>query len=319
MSIRRGPRPDTRFYTVNKDLSEDIGLSWAARGMLIFLLGKPDNWEVSVAHLIKQTEDSQKPSGRDAVRGIIKELTDAGYMKADVRRQEGGTFNGMDYVVHELPIKHEEQGKEPQTENTSTDESPQTDNPSTAEPCTAEPLTVNPPLIKNEYQQGMKEETKTDIQQIDEADKSASLVVEQSVQAVSSNKQQQNDSETVFQGKCRMAWMMYKTAFKERYGIDPIRNARVNTQVKQLVQRLGEEAALVAEFYVCRVNDSFVVKKTHDLGVLLSSAESYRTQWATGQAMTQTRAQQIDSTQANASAADEAIAMLRNRGQEAYH
>lgn len=319
MSIRRGPRPDTRFYTVNKDLSEDTGLSWAARGMLIFLLGKPDNWEVSVEHLIKQTKGSSKPSGRDAVRGIIKELIDVGYMKADIRRQEGGTFNGMAYVVHEIPVKPEAEQEVPKTENTAADESPQTDNPSTAEPCTAEPLTANPPLIKNEYQQGMIEETKNETQQIDEADKSASLVVEKCVPAVLSNEQQQNDSETVFQGKCRMAWTMYKAAFRERYKIDPVRNAKVNAQVKQLVQRLGEEAALVAEFYVYHVNDSFVVRKTHDLGVLLSSAESYRTQWATGRAMTQTRAQQIDSTQANASAADEAIAMLRNRGQGAYH
>jgi hypothetical protein len=287
--------------------------------MLIFLLGKPDNWEVSVAHLIKQTEDSQKPSGRDAVRGIIKELTDAGYMKADVRRQEGGTFNGMDYVVHELPIKHEEQGKEPQTENTVTDKPPQTDNPSTDEPSTDEPLTVNPPLIKNEYQQGMKEETKTDIQQIDEADKSASCDVDESVPAVLSNEKQVDQSETVFQSKCRLLWAMYKAAFRERYGLDPVRNAKVNTQVKQIVQRLGEEGALVAEFYVYQVNERFVVQKTHDLGLLLKDAESYRTQWAMGRAMTQTRAQQIDSTQANASAADEAIAMLRNRGQEAYH
>ena len=317
MSIRRGPRPDTRFYTVSKDLSEDTGLSWAARGMLIFLLGKPDNWEVSVEHLIKQTKGSSKPSGRDAVRGIIKELIDAGYMQADIRRQEGGTFNGMDYVVHELPVKPEGQ-QEPQTDNTVADESPQTDNPSTAEPCTAEPLTADHLLIKNEYQQGMIEGTKTDIQQIDEADKSASLVVGEAVPAVLSNGQQDDQSETVFQSKCRLLWTMYKAAFRNRYGIDPVRNAKVNTQVKQIVQRLGEEGALVAEFYVYQVNEAFVVKKTHDLGLLLKDAESYRTQWAMGRAMTQTRAQQIDSTQANASAADEAIAILRNREQGAY-
>lgn len=200
MSIRRGPRPDTRFYTVSKDLSEDTRLSWAARGMLIYLLGKPDNWEVSVGHLIKQTEDSPRPSGRDAVRGIIKELIDAGYMQADIRRQEGGTFNGMNYVVHELPMNPEEQ-QEPQTENTAADESPQTDNPLTVEPKTAEPLTVNPPLIKNEYQQGMIEETKTDSQQTDEADKSASLVVGEAVPAAlpKSKRKKQDENEDLGQ------------------------------------------------------------------------------------------------------------------------
>ena len=134
-----------------------------------------------------------------------------------------------------------------------------------------------------------------------------------------SNGQQDDQSETVFQSKCRLLWTMYKAAFRNRYGLDPVRNAKVNAQVKQIVQRLGEEGAMVAEFYVYQVNERFVVQKTHDLGLLLKDAESYRNQWAMGRAMTQTRAQQIDSTQANASAADEAIAMLRARDQGAYH
>lgn len=160
-------------------------------------------------------------------------------------------------------------------------------------------------------------ENTTDI--YSEADESASVASGEAVPAVLSNGQQDDQSETVFQSKCRLLWTMYKAAFKNRYGIDPVRNAKVNTQVKQIVQRLGEEGAMVAEFYVYQVNERFVVQKTHDLGLLLKDAESYRTQWAMGRAMTQTRAQQIDSTQANASAADEAIAMLRAREQGAYH
>ena len=108
-------------------------------------------------------------------------------------------------------------------------------------------------------------------------------------------------------------WNAYKNAHFARYKTEPVRNQKVNSQIKQLYQRLGEEAAAVTEFYVLNVNDAFVVRKTHDIGLLLASAESYRTQWAIGSAMTQTRARQIDSTQANASAADEAIAMLRAR------
>lgn len=310
MSIRRGPRPDTRFYTVNKDLSEDKGLSWSARGLLIFLLGKPDNWEVSVAHLIKQTEGSTKPSGRDAVRGIIKELIEAGYMKADVRREEGGVFNGMDYVVNEIPAK-------PQTENPSSDDSPQTDYPSTAEPFTAEPSSANPPLIKNDFKQGIKKETKNDSEQITEAEKSAS-VDDVSLPAVLSKPQQADPKETDLQIKCREAWTDYKNAYFARYQVPPIRNQKINSQVKQLVQRLGTEAGPVAEFYVLNVNDAFVIRNTHDLGTLLSKAEAYRTQWATGRTMTNTRAQQMDSTQANASAAEEAIAMLRARQGSAH-
>ena len=49
------------------------------------------------------------------------------------------------------------------------------------------------------------------------------------------------------------------------------------------------------------------------LGTLVAKAEAYRTQWATGRAMTAGQARQIDSTQTNANAADQAKAMLRAR------
>lgn len=136
MAIRRAPRPDTRFYTLNKDISEDIRLSWGARGLLIYLLGKPDNWEVSVASLINQTADSGKPAGRDAVRGLLKELSSAGYLHGEKKRGDGGSFDGMSYVVCE-----------------SGDFSPETDYPAPAEPATGEPGTANPLQVSNEYKQ----------------------------------------------------------------------------------------------------------------------------------------------------------------------
>lgn len=143
MSIRRGPRLETRFYTLNKSISEDGRLSWAARGVLIFLLGKPDNWEVSVKHLINQTAEAiGKSSGRDAVRVILKELEQAGYLVADVARSEGGAFNGMAYTVCEIP--------EPKTET------PGPDNPAPGKPAPA-----NPPLTSNDLNQDNELEEET--------------------------------------------------------------------------------------------------------------------------------------------------------------
>jgi len=152
MAIRRGKRPDARFYTVSKDISEDDRLSWAARGMLIFLLGKPDNWTVSVAHLIKQTEGSQRSTGRDGVRAIIKELMDAGYMQADGVRTEGGTFGGMNYVVNESPETDLPSPVKPHKNF-----SPETPNPASVEPGAVEPTPVNPLQINTDHQQRLKE------------------------------------------------------------------------------------------------------------------------------------------------------------------
>ncbi|MFV3014647.1 hypothetical protein ACM9HO_02815, partial [Pseudomonas sp. KHB2.9] len=55
-------------------------------------------------------------------------------------------------------------------------------------------------------------------------------------------------------------WDAYTIAYLERYGVEPVRNAKVNAQVAQLVQRLGaEEAPQVAMFYVT-INDSFFIR-----------------------------------------------------------
>lgn len=156
-----------------------------------------------------------------------------------------------------------------------------------------------------EYNQEYKQEYKPS-----DADKSAP-VLESAV--VVFKKPEQSNAETAFQEKCRHFWTAYKTAYLVRYKTNPVRNAKVNSQVKQIMQRLGSESASVVEFYVLNINDAFVLRSMHDLGTLLSKAEAYRTQWATGQAMTNTRAQQMDSTQTNQNSAHEAIAMLRAR------
>jgi len=120
--------------------------------------------------------------------------------------------------------------------------------------------------------------------------------------------------ETALQGACRETWAAYSSAYVQRYGIAPVRNQQVNAKVKAFVQRIGyAEAPGVARFYVERVSERFVVGKCHDVGLLLSGAEGYRTQWATGQAMTSTRAQQADKSQANYDAAAEAMALIRAR------
>jgi hypothetical protein len=115
------------------------------------------------------------------------------------------------------------------------------------------------------------------------------------------------------QERCRETWRAYGLAYVARYGVEPVRNAKVNGQVKQLVQRIGADAPHVADFFVRCVNDAFIVRGVHDLGLLLARCEAYRTQWATGLSMTATRARQVDQTQANFSAADEAMALIQKR------
>lgn len=102
MSIIRGPRPESNWYQLDKRISEDARLSWAARGLLVYLLGKPDNWRVSVEHLRKQTEGARIRSGRDAVYALLSELKGAGYIETR-QQHRGGRLGPVDYVVRELP------------------------------------------------------------------------------------------------------------------------------------------------------------------------------------------------------------------------
>jgi len=119
------------------------------------------------------------------------------------------------------------------------------------------------------------------------------------------------DPETELQTACRATWAAYATAYRERHGVAPVRNAKVNANVKQLVQRLGHTEAPAVAGWFLTVNERYVVQNMHDLGSLLAKCEAYRTQWFTGRQMTATSAQQQDQTQANASAADDAKALLR--------
>jgi hypothetical protein len=104
MSITRAPRPESNFYILDKRISEDQRLSWGARGLLIFLLGKPDSWTVSINHLRDETKNSAKPTGRDGVYGLLDELIQAGYVIRSQERQDSGGFSNNAYMVRESPL-----------------------------------------------------------------------------------------------------------------------------------------------------------------------------------------------------------------------
>ncbi|MCL8303109.1 hypothetical protein M9Y59_27090, partial [Pseudomonas mosselii] len=104
MSIIRAPRPEANFYMLNKAISDDPRLSWAARGLLIYLLGKPDHWKVSPTHLRGETAGSAKPTGRDGIYGLLDELISAGYVRREQPRSESGVLGEVTYLVSETPL-----------------------------------------------------------------------------------------------------------------------------------------------------------------------------------------------------------------------
>lgn len=123
--------------------------------------------------------------------------------------------------------------------------------------------------------------------------------------------------ESNLQAACRETWKLYSNAYFARYNTQPTRNQKINTMVKQFVQRIGhEESPHVAAFYVSH-NEQFYVKKTHSVELMLKDAEGLRTQWAINKSMTGTRARQIDQHQANYSVVSEAMKILEGEGYRA--
>jgi hypothetical protein len=111
------------YKVINTGFANDERLTWGARGLLTYLLSKPDDWKVMVPDLIKQS-----PAGRDAVYAILKNLEDNGYLRRIRTRRADGTFE-YSTVIYEKA-------------------QPLTAFPETDEPYTAEPLTEKPDVYR---------------------------------------------------------------------------------------------------------------------------------------------------------------------------
>lgn len=75
------------------------------------------------------------------------------------------------------------------------------------------------------------------------------------------------------------AFKGYAEAYVKRYGEFPVRNAKANTLLKQLVGRLGDgESAPVAAYYV-GLDDRLYAGSGHCLSLLVRDAEKLRTLW----------------------------------------
>jgi DnaD/phage-associated family protein len=88
---------DNPYVMIDRRPIENPTLSFKAKGILTYLLSRPDGWEVSVADLIKRGTD-----GEAGVRAGLKELKNAGHMKYTTSRK-AGRITGWLIEVYEVP------------------------------------------------------------------------------------------------------------------------------------------------------------------------------------------------------------------------
>ena len=96
--IRVRKRPNN-FVMIDKTFLEDERLSFKAKGILAYLLSKPDNWKVIVGNLVKFSKD-----GKSAVYAGLKELKECGYyVKTPIRSEDGRRISRWESTVYEMP------------------------------------------------------------------------------------------------------------------------------------------------------------------------------------------------------------------------
>lgn len=129
MAIIRQKRKK-RFSIIDNRVIEDKRLTWGARGLLEYMLSKPDDWKFYMSELITHSDND----GRDKTYGYLKELKKYGYVIRKQGRNSKGKFEAQDLIVTDTPALP-----------------PHTDSPDTVKPDTGRPDTVNPTLPNTDF------------------------------------------------------------------------------------------------------------------------------------------------------------------------
>ena len=96
--IRTVKNKDNPYVMINKQGVQDPNLSWAAKGLLAYLLSLPDDWTIYAKELLKHTS-----SGETNTYTVIRELLRHGYMEKIEYRYKGKIL-ALNYTVFEVPV-----------------------------------------------------------------------------------------------------------------------------------------------------------------------------------------------------------------------
>ena len=129
MAIIRQKRKE-RFSIVDNKVIEDERLSFKARGLLIYMLSKPDDWKFHTEELAKHSSQE----GLSAVRTALKEIEKCGYLRRKRERSPKGTFTSQDWLLTDKPSV-----------------APQAENPHVDKPHVEKPRVDNHPLPNTDF------------------------------------------------------------------------------------------------------------------------------------------------------------------------
>lgn len=87
-----------KYTTIHNDVLGDERLSFKARGLLVYILSKPDHWQVRESQLANASD----VDGVTAVRSGLNELKECGYIVNERKHDEDGQFY-WESTVYDYP------------------------------------------------------------------------------------------------------------------------------------------------------------------------------------------------------------------------
>jgi hypothetical protein len=90
------------FVMMDRRVLENLQMSWKAKGLLAYLLSRPDNWEINMGDLVNRSTD-----GEHSTRGALDELLIAGHVVRDIERDDQKRFVRFVFKVYEKPVDAE--------------------------------------------------------------------------------------------------------------------------------------------------------------------------------------------------------------------
>jgi hypothetical protein len=180
--IRRGPRPADRFAIIANSALEDERLTWRARGVLAYLLSRPEGWSTSAERLASMSPKGKE--GRDAMRAVLSELEAAGYVRREKVQDARGRWSTT-LVVHDHPepsTKAESPAKTaaepPIVEPAKNGGSPGVGQPAVGSPAVGKPGVFNKTETKTENKKNPSSSGPSLKERMDEVKRTGGTVIE---------------------------------------------------------------------------------------------------------------------------------------------
>lgn len=118
----RRRKRERSYVTIENVMFEDSRMSFKAKGILGYLLTKPDGWKVRIKDLMNHSNEGER-----SIRSGLKELQENGYLAYYRTKRKNGTFSGIVWEYDDIPFEPDSpenidaEPSEPQLQNSNVD------------------------------------------------------------------------------------------------------------------------------------------------------------------------------------------------------